>query len=96
VESNGIERIDFIKCDVDGYEAQVLNGAMKVLRHYSPKVLVEIDEHNVPEVAGFLKDQGYDSGVFRKRGKCYPASETGNVAYRHPEAKTRMFLFRKR
>ena len=93
VERHGIDRIDFIKCDVDGYETQVLNGARKTLEAFGPKVLVEIGEANLTGVAEILKECNYDEGVFWRKGRRYPASETNQVEYRHPNSKWRNFLF---
>jgi len=41
VDRKGIERIDFIKLDVDGNEAGVLVGAANTLRRFRPRVLME-------------------------------------------------------
>ena len=93
VESHSVEKIDFIKCDVDGYEMQVLNGMTGVLKRFSPKILVEIGEAKLPGIASFLRDHGYDEGVFWFKGKRYSASETQSVPYRHTAAKWRNYLF---
>jgi len=42
-ESNlGLQRLDFVKMDVDGHEPFVLRGAWNVLARYSPVILMEI------------------------------------------------------
>jgi hypothetical protein len=41
VHHKGIERIDFVKLDVDGNEAGVLAGAANTLRRFRPRVLME-------------------------------------------------------
>jgi FkbM family methyltransferase len=41
VDHKGIERIDFVKLDVDGNEAGVLAGAANTLRRFRPRVLME-------------------------------------------------------
>ncbi len=92
-EEAGLDRLNFIKCDVDGYEVPVLKGAEKVLVKFHPKVLIEIQDTDVPEIAAILKGYGYDDGVFWFKGLRYPASQTGQVSYRHPTAKWRNFLF---
>jgi FkbM family methyltransferase len=40
VESNGIERIDFIKADIEGAERDMLKGATRVLRDFAPKLAI--------------------------------------------------------
>ncbi len=41
VDQSGINRIDFVKLDVDGNEASVLAGAVNTLRRFRPRVLME-------------------------------------------------------
>lgn len=93
--ASGIDHVDFIKCDVDGFETQVIEGAEWVLTTIGPKFLVEIGESQLPEVTDMLKKYGYDGGVFLHKGKRYPASKTAEVGYRHAESKWRNFLFTK-
>jgi FkbM family methyltransferase len=92
----GLNQLDFVKCDVDGYEAPVLKGAEKVLKRFYPKVLIEIQDRDLPEIGSILKSYGYDDGVFWYKRRRYPASETHQIGYRHPTAKWRNFLFCKR
>jgi FkbM family methyltransferase len=95
-ESTGMGQLDFIKCDVDGYELPVLIGAENVLKKYHPKLLIEIHEEDLPKIADILNEYGYDGGVFWFKGKRYPAHQTDQVAYRHIGAKFRNFLFVKK
>lgn len=61
-----LERVDFIKIDVDGQEAQVLRGARGTLRRFRPPVLfeltptaVEAGGESIEELFGALLDLGY-------------------------------------
>ena len=38
VRANNIERVDFIKSDIEGYERYMLEGAQETLRRFSPKL----------------------------------------------------------
>lgn len=38
VEKNGLERVDFIKADIEGAERMMLKGAKNTLKKYSPKL----------------------------------------------------------
>ena len=40
--SLGLQRLDFVKMDVDGHEPYILRGAWSVLGKYSPVILMEI------------------------------------------------------
>lgn len=44
VRRNGIDRIDFIKCDVEGAEKLVIDGARRSLEQFQPILLLEILE----------------------------------------------------
>jgi FkbM family methyltransferase len=66
VKRNKIKKIDFIKCDVEGFELSVFNGAKNSLKKFKPTVLVEIEERhtkkydiNPQEVISFFKKIGY-------------------------------------
>ncbi len=71
-KKNNIKNIDFIKCDVEGFELNVLKGAEKSLRKFKPIVFVEIEERhtkkygiNPEEMLRFFKKIGYGSYLVR-------------------------------
>ena len=41
IDTLGLDRVNFVKIDVDGHEPQVLAGAVQTLRKFRPKILVE-------------------------------------------------------
>jgi FkbM family methyltransferase len=61
----GLPRLDFIKCDVEGHELNVLNGATTLLAKFHPVLLIEIggDPDDPPTNAGkafaLLRSLGY-------------------------------------
>lgn len=40
VEERGIERVDFIKADIEGFERHMLKGAVEVMRKFAPKLAI--------------------------------------------------------
>ncbi len=68
VKKNDIKDIDFIKCDVEGFELNVFEGAKKTLSQMKPTILVEIEERhtkkynlNPQQVMSFMKKLGYNA-----------------------------------
>ncbi len=69
----GLDRVDVIKCDVEGAELLVLMGATRTLDTFRPAILVEIEqrwatryERNATELFDYLSARGY--GYERIRG----------------------------
>lgn len=65
-ERTGIQRLDFLKIDVEGAELQVLQGGEAAIVRWHPEILVEIEGRhcarygNRPgEVAEWLEQRGY-------------------------------------
>jgi len=42
VAANGVERLDFLKCDVEGAELRVLKGGAQSLARFRPRVVIEL------------------------------------------------------
>jgi FkbM family methyltransferase len=51
----GIERLDFVKADIEGYELRLIAGAAKTLRRFKPVLLIEVDESRLTR-AGTTKE----------------------------------------
>lgn len=54
VEENLIERVDFIKADIEGAEREMLNGASNTIRKFSPKL--SICTYHLPDDSKVLED----------------------------------------
>lgn len=59
VDSLGMNRVDFIKIDVEGMEMEVLAGAKQTIASNRPTMLIEIIKSGASEINTFLKDRGY-------------------------------------
>lgn len=75
VNENYIDRIDFIKIDVEGNELYVLQGAESCLKKLQPKLLIEMSEKNFnaagytkQDIFNFLESLGYLIHLILKRG----------------------------
>lgn len=57
---------NFIKIDVEGAELLVLKGALKLLKHYSPRIFLATHSKEIrSECETFLHEQGYRLQPFR-------------------------------
>lgn len=77
----GLERVDFVKLDVEGYEMQALSGARGVLQRFRPTVMFELNAgalagHGASEAAlmSFFEGLGYKLFRAGRRG-LRPAAE---------------------
>lgn len=78
-KEHGIASVDFIKCDVEGFELEVFQGAERTLREHHPVLLFECeddrhDDGQHSRVFPFLESLGYE-GFFFRDGKVLPLSE---------------------
>ena len=81
-EAHHVERVDFIKCDVEGHEISVLRGAREMLAKYRPAILLEVNEplhvagHGA-DVRAVIEEIGYEVSVF-DQGRLTPL-QAGDV-----------------
>ena len=63
VRSRGVDRMDWLKIDVEGAEMEVLMGGRESIERLKPEIIVEVhsflDETLLPRVSGFLMTMGY-------------------------------------
>lgn len=54
-----VDRLDYIKCDIEGYELNVFKEIKPVLEKHLPFVQIEIAEKNLPEMMDLFSSMGY-------------------------------------
>lgn len=66
VAEAGLERLDFVKIDVEGGELHVLHGAARTVERFRPAMFIEIEErhtarydHSPGDVVAWLTARGY-------------------------------------
>ncbi|MFZ0492568.1 MAG: FkbM family methyltransferase [Acidimicrobiia bacterium] len=76
-----VERIDFLKADVEGAELSLLEGGKESIERWRPTVLLEIEDRHLgrygqraSEVVEFMTDRGYRMLTF-SNGELRPAGE---------------------
>ncbi|MDT0301758.1 FkbM family methyltransferase [Streptomonospora wellingtoniae] len=56
VEGAGLDRIDFVKADVEGAELRVLDGGRRTLRDHRPALLLEIEDRHLAKYGARATD----------------------------------------
>jgi len=54
-----LDKIDYIKCDIEGYEYVVLSEMKEIIRKFKPKIQVEIWPDNEKKLLEMLEELGY-------------------------------------
>jgi FkbM family methyltransferase len=74
--------VGLIKVDVEGHEMAVLQGAVRILKHDRPNLLLEIEERHVPggvaAAFDFLGDLGY-RGAYLLDGRLVPVKPSDRL-----------------
>ena len=53
--THSLDRVDFIKVDVEGFEPRLIAGATKTLERFSPHILLEVNDGTLSK-QGFVRD----------------------------------------
>jgi FkbM family methyltransferase len=83
----GLDRVDFVKLDVDGFEWPILQGAQRLIETHRPPVLLELapdcDPAHFADMLGFFLGRGYAFHDFA-RGQPLP-KDAALIAHRIPQ-----------
>ena len=88
--ANNILVPDFIKIDVEGFQVQVVTGALEFFERYSPVVMIEIDEDTNQWMEDYFISIGYQFYKFNKNSlsKVDSIFNNGrNILFCKPESK---------
>lgn len=66
-----LPRLEFIKCDVEGYEWPIMQEMRPLLERFHPTVLIESGGENRPRIIALFEELGY-VGYTLERGKEVP------------------------
>ncbi len=73
VRENNLERVDFIKADIEGFERHMLLGAQETLRKFAPKLA--LCTYHLPDdpqvLENLIKQANPNYNVVQKRKKLY-------------------------
>jgi FkbM family methyltransferase len=85
VKTLGLERLDFIKADIEGWELRLLHGAESTLERFRPRLLLELSGaalaragDRLDDAFAFLAARGYRAYRFEPRTGLAPVTERGD------------------
>lgn len=61
IDAMGLQRLDFLKLDVEGMEVEVLRGARATLERCKPIVMAELIKTDRAQLLAFLEGLGYEA-----------------------------------
>lgn len=64
---SNIKKIDYIKCDVEGFEFNVLSEMKDIINKHKPKVQVEVWGNNKETITKLFSDMNYKAYFLNKR-----------------------------
>jgi FkbM family methyltransferase len=79
-------KIDYIKCDIEGFEWIVFQELKEVLAQHKPTVQIELSEENIKNMVPFFTDLGYTQyGIanFKLIKDHIPQKEVGDFLFVH-------------
>ena len=93
-QQEGVDRLNFIKCDVEGHELSVFRGGEKSLKKHRPTLLFEChhEEARAGHLFSYLKDLDY-RGFFLIKGKPVSADKFDQYPYPKPSQTHRNYIF---
>ena len=66
IESLAIDRLDFIKADIEGFELNMLQGAVQTIRRFTPAIYLEVNDDYLiragaskEDIWQFMSERGY-------------------------------------
>ncbi|MBU2019434.1 MAG: FkbM family methyltransferase [Bacteroidetes bacterium] len=90
-----ITPVDYIKCDVEGYEWTVFQQLETILKKHFPTIQIEIAEENIEVMHSFFTQMGYEQyGIvdFQIVRDELPQNEKGDFLFVHPSRKSHLSL----
>jgi FkbM family methyltransferase len=89
-KKNKIKDLNFVKCDVEGGELEVLRGGLQLIESQRPGWLLEVSRETSGEVFRSLQALGYKAFVYRDmlvQTDSYRDKEFSNYFFFHPRSK---------
>lgn len=77
---SSFDKIDYIKCDIEGYEIVVIPAMIEVIKTHLPTIQIETDGENRNQIIDLLLPLGYSIFYVTRKGlETYDKSHTGTT-----------------
>lgn len=81
-----IEKLNYIKCDIEGYEGVVIPEFLPIIKKFMPTIQIETDGENRKNIISILKPLGYkifyaNSNKFEIYDEKNPVKESGDLFF---------------
>lgn len=77
IDSIAAEKVDYIKYDVEGAEAEALAGSLATIRKYSPALRIAVyhRSRDIFSIINYMRENTENYGFYIRRTRCLPAWE---------------------
>lgn len=91
----GLDRLDFIKCDIEGFEIVVLPEMEAILKRFKPLLLVESNTGQRGQLIDFFGGLGYGAYILNESDMLVPTNATDkmDIIFAHPDNFSRVEPF---
>ncbi len=80
----GLERLDFVKCDIEGYEVVVMSEMRPLFERFHPRVLIETGGANRAQIIEFFTSLGYQGYTLHRGDEvALTAADTKDIIFRY-------------
>ena len=93
---SGLDHVDYIKCDIEGYEDRVIPGFKEIIKRDKPVIQLELAEKNRELINKFLSGEGYESYIPAKKGLAAASGSqnyNSDIIYIHSDRKDEINKF---
>jgi len=91
-----LPRIDFIKCDVEGYETVIFPEIESLIRRHKPLILLETKREKRKQLLPFFEELGFEAYIL-DQGKLHPLAQfpdsQEDILFVHPEKREGIPIF---
>ena len=70
-----LNKIDFVKCDIEGYEMVVIPEMEQIINKFKPILLIESLKEKRKQMLAFFKERNYNGYILNNKEILYPAKE---------------------